>query len=111
MIVIGTNDYDMYVAAVEIVKLQGGKVVVNEGKVIAELPLPIAGLMSDKSFEYVSENYFNLTKAAHSLGCTIDDPFMTMGFLSLPVIPELKVTDKGLFDTNKMEFADMFNVD
>lgn len=108
MIVVGTNDYDMYVAAVELVKSQGGKVVVNNGKVISKLPLPIAGLMSDKDFNYVLEKCAELNQASHSIGCTLEDPFMTMAFMSLPVIPELKITDKGLFDTNKFEFTDMF---
>ena len=110
MIVVGTNDYDMYVAAVELVKSQGGKVVVNNGEVVSKLPLPIAGLMSDKEFEFVLEKCAELDSAAHSIGCTLDDPFMTMAFMSLPVIPELKVTDKGLFDTNKFDFTDMFDL-
>ena len=108
MIVVGTNDYDMYVAAVELVKSQGGKVVVNNGEVISKLPLPIAGLMSDKEFNYVLEKCAELNESARSIGCTLEDPFMTMAFMSLPVIPELKVTDKGLFDTNKFNFVDIF---
>lgn len=108
MIIVGTNDYDMYVAAVELVKSQGGKVVVNNGEVISKLPLPIAGLMSDKDFNYVLSKCDELNSAAHSIGCTLEDPFMTMGFLSLPVIPELKITDKGIFDTNKFDFVDIF---
>lgn len=108
MIVVGTNDYDMYVAAVELVKSQGGKVVVNNGEVLSKLPLPIAGLMSDKDFNYVLEKCSELNNAAHSLGCTLEDPFMTMGFLSLPVIPELKITDKGVFDTHKFDFVSIF---
>ena len=108
MIVVGTNDYDMYVAAVELVKSQGGKVVVNNGEVISKLPLPIAGLMSDKDFNHVLEKCAELNNSAHSIGCSLEDPFMTMAFMSLPVIPELKVTDKGLFDTNKFDFVDIF---
>ena len=108
MIVIGTNDADMYAAAVALIKCKGGKVVVKDGEVIAELPLPIAGLMSDRNFDYVVNKCEELNKTAHSIGCRIEDPFMTMGFLSLPVIPELKVTDKGVFDTNKFDFIDIF---
>lgn len=108
MIIVGTNDYDMYTAAVELVKAQGGKVVVNEGKVLSKLPLPIAGLMSDKDFNYVLNKCAELNSAAQTLGCTLEDPFMTMGFLSLPVIPELKITDKGIFDTNKFDFVSIF---
>ncbi len=108
MIIIGTNDADMYTAAVALIKCQGGKVVVNNGEIISELSLPIAGLMSDKEFEYVVKKCEELNQAASSIGCTLNDPFMTMGFLSLPVIPELKVTDKGVFDTNKFGFIDIF---
>ncbi len=107
MIVIGTNDFDMYTAAVALIKCQGGKVVVKDGEIISQLPLPIAGLMSDKEFDFVVEKCDELNKAAHSIGCKLEDPFMTMGFLSLPVIPELKITDKGVFDTNKFDFVDI----
>ena len=108
MIVIGTNDFDMYTAAVALIKCQGGKVVVKDEEIISQLPLPIAGLMSDKEFDFVVEKCDELNKAAHSIGCKLADPFMTMGFLSLPVIPELKITDKGVFDTNKFDFVDIF---
>ena len=107
MIVIGTNDFDMYTAAVALIKCQGGKVVVKDGEIISQLPLPIAGLMSDKEFDFVVEKCDELNKAAHSIGCKLEDPFMTMGFLSLPVIPELKITDKGVFDTNKFDFVNI----
>lgn len=109
MVIIGTNDEDMYKAAVRIIKMQGGKVVVNNGEVLAELPLPIAGLMSDKNYEFVTTSCDELNRAAASLGCELGDPFMAMGFLSLPVIPELKITDKGVFDTNSFEFIDIFS--
>lgn len=107
MIVVGTNDYDMFVAAVELVKMQGGKVVVNNGKIISKLPLPIAGLISDKDFDFVIKHCDDLNRAVKDLGCTLDDAFMIMGFLSLPVIPELKITDKGLFSTKKWDFIDI----
>lgn len=109
MIVIGTNDADMYTAAVALIKCKGGKVVVKDGKIISELALPIAGLMSDREFDYVVDKCEELNQAAHSIGCELNDPFMTMGFLSLPVIPELKITDKGVFDTNKFDFIDIIN--
>lgn len=108
MIVIGTNDKDMYTAAVELIKSQGGKIVVNNGDILAHLPLPIAGLISDEDFDTVIKKSMQLNSAAKSIGCEIDDPFMAMGFLSLPVIPELKITDKGVFDTTKFEFIDIF---
>ncbi len=109
MIIVGTNDEDMYTAAVELVKSQGGKVVVSGGKVLSKLPLPIAGLMSNEDFGYVVNKCEELNNAAHSIGCTLEDPFMTMGFLSLPVIPELKITDKGIFDTTKFDFVNIFD--
>lgn len=109
MIVIGTNDADMYTAAVALIKCKGGKVVVKDGEIISELALPIAGLMSDREFDYVVGKCEELNQAAHSIGCELNDPFMTMGFLSLPVIPELKITDKGVFDTNKFDFIDIIN--
>ena len=110
MIVIGTNDMDMYTAAVALIKSQGGKVVVRDGEILSRFELPIAGLMSDKNFETVLAKCNDLNAAAHSIGCLIDDPFMTMGFLSLPVIPELKITDKGVFDTKTFDFIDIFDV-
>ncbi len=109
MVIIGTNDEDMYRAAVRLIKLQGGKVVVNNEEVLAELPLPIAGLISDRDYEFVINRCDELNAAAHSLGCQLGDPFMAMAFLSLPVIPELKITDKGVFDTNKFDFIDIFS--
>ncbi len=108
MIVVGTNDEDMYTAAVELIKSQGGKIVVNNKEVLAHLPLPVAGLISDKDFDYVIQKSMELNSSAKEIGCLIDDPFMTMGFLSLPVIPEIKITDKGLFDATKFEFIDLF---
>lgn len=110
MIVIGTNDDDMYKATVALIKSHGGKIVVNNGEVISHLPLPVAGLISDKDAEYVIEKGVELTEATKNIGCELDDAFMTMGFLSLPVIPELKITDKGVFDTTKFEFIDIFDV-
>ncbi len=108
MIIIGTNDEDMYTAAVELIKSQGGKIVVNNKEVLAHLPLPIAGLISDKDFDTVIKKSMELNSAAKNIGCDIDDPFMAMGFLSLPVIPEIKITDKGLFDATKFEFIEIF---
>ena len=108
MIVIGTNDDDMYYAAVELVKSQGGKIIVENGKTLAHLKLPIAGVMSDMPFEQVCEKIEELNIAAKQIGCKIDDPFMSMAFLSLSVIPELKITDKGLIDVNSFEITDLF---
>jgi len=108
LIVVGTNDLDMMTAAVEIVKMQGGLVVAAEGKVLATLRLPIAGLMSDKSAEEVRAGINNLEQIAQDLGCTVSTPFMAMSFLALPVIPSLKLTDKGLVDVKTFEFVPLF---
>ena len=108
MIVIGTNDEDMYYAAVELVKSQGGKIIVKDRKTLAHLALPIAGLISDKPFSEVDIKLQELSNAAKEIGCKIDDPFMSMAFLSLSVIPEIKITDKGLIDVNKFEVTNLF---
>ncbi|MEI8390047.1 MAG: adenine deaminase [bacterium] len=108
MVVIGTNDEDMYYAAVELVKSQGGKIVVENGKTLEKLPLPVAGLISDLPIEEVITKLKSLVKSTQSLGCKLDDAFMNMAFLSLPVIPDLKITDKGLIDVNKFEITSLF---
>src|SRR5699024_4603191 len=87
MIVIGTNDEDMYYAAKELVKTQGGKIVVNNGKTLAHLPLPTAGLMSDNPLEEVIKKVNELNIEAKEIGCTINDPFMSMACVSLSIIP------------------------
>jgi len=111
MIIVGTNDEDMYIAQKELVRSQGGKIVVCDGKVLAKLPLPIAGLMSDQDMEFILEKSMELTKSAKEIGCVLEDPFMTMAFLALPVIPEIKMTDKGLFSYKVFNFVDMFEVE
>jgi adenine deaminase len=108
IIVIGTNDEDMMKAAVQIVKMQGGLTAVADGEVLESLPLPIAGLMSDKPVEEVRRAFDEMVAAAHDLGCGMEDPFMTMSFMALPVIPELKLTDKGLVDVNQFKIVPLF---
>jgi len=109
ILVIGDNDHDMHVAIEEIEKIQGGVVIVSKGKVLKKLELPIAGLMSDKPIEVVKEILEEMLKIAYDrLGVNRDlDPFMTLAFLALPVIPEIKVTDKGLFDVVNFKFIDI----
>lgn len=89
-------------------KMGGGLAVVSEGKVVADLPLPIAGLMAEASVPEVHRSLEKLHRAAKSLGCQLSDPFMTLSFLSLPVIPELKITDKGLVDVNQFKIVPVF---
>jgi adenine deaminase len=89
----------------------GGLVVVLDGKVLASLPLPIAGLMAEASVSQVNSRLTALHQAAKTLGCKLPDPFMTLSFLSLPVIPELKITDKGLVDVNQFKIVPLFGED
>lgn len=101
--VVGVNHQDMEVAVNQLKSLQGGFVVVSHGTVTAELSLPIAGLMSDQPFEIVRENLIKLRTAAKALGVTLEEPFLQLAFLALPVIPALKITDHGLVDVNAFE--------
>jgi adenine deaminase len=110
LVAVATNDADLVHAAVQIVRMQGGIALVKDGDIAASLPLPIAGLMSEKSVEEVSEGIQVLKDAAKDLGTTLDEPFMAMAFLSLPVIPKLKITDKGLVDVDRFRFIDLFDV-
>lgn len=80
----------------------GGFVVVRDGRVLADLPLPIAGLMSDAPFEQVAARLEVLRAAARGLGCVLDEPFLQLAFLPLPVIPHLKITDFGMVDVDRM---------
>jgi adenine deaminase len=108
IIVVGVDDRDILKASMEIKKMHGGLAVVNDGKVLASLPLPVAGLMSEKPAMAVAEKLAAVHEAAKQLGVTIEGPFSAMAFLALPVIPELKLTDKGLVDVIKFEIVDLF---
>ncbi len=94
----GTNDLDIFLAIKELERLQGGLTIVAKGRILASLPLPIAGLLSDEPLEQVVQKLEELKKLAKGLGCTLFDPFATLSFLALPVIPELRLTDLGLVD-------------
>ncbi|MDD5629659.1 MAG: adenine deaminase [Elusimicrobia bacterium] len=108
IVVIGVHDGDMYAAAVQVVKMQGGIVAASNGQVIEALPLPVAGLMSDRSSEFVREKLHRLIAAAHSMGSRLKDPYMAMSFLTLPPIPELKITDRGLIDAVDFKVVPLF---
>ena len=103
--VVGASDEDMAAAVNRLIELGGGFVVADGGRAIAELALPIAGLMSLLSFEAVADKLHKLRDAAYGLGCTLPEPFLQVAFLALPVIPHLKLTDKGLFDVDKFAFV------
>lgn len=98
IVVVGTNDEDIFAAIKEIERLQGGLVAAAGGKIEGCLALPIAGLLSEKPLEVVVSKLDKLEKIASSLGCILFSPFATISFLALPVIPELRLTDKGLVD-------------
>ncbi|HWX22645.1 MAG TPA: adenine deaminase [Candidatus Binatia bacterium] len=102
VVVVGTNDDDITRAIEELESMQGGQVAVAGGAVKAALPLPIAGLVSDRPLDEVIERIAGLNTAARHLGCDLEAPFMTLSFLSLSPIPELKLTDQGLIDAVNM---------
>jgi adenine deaminase len=108
LIIVGTNDADMKFAATCVAEMGGGLVAVDNGQVKASLPLPVAGLMSDEPLENVRKKMDRLLSVTKELGSPLDNPFMTLSFLALPVIPALKLTDKGLVDVNRFEFVDLF---
>ena len=108
IVVIGTHDGDMYTAAVQVVKMQGGIVAALNGQVLEALPLPVAGLMSDRSAEFVREKQKRLNEIVKTLGSKIDDPFMAMSFLTLPPIPEIRITDRGLIDAVAFKITPLF---
>ncbi len=105
VVVVGTNDDDMLECFAWMKKNGGGFVAVAGGRVKASLPLPIAGLMTDEPIKNVYKNLKALRKAAHDLGCKLEEPFLQMAFLCLPVIPTLKITDRGLVDVDKFDFV------
>ncbi len=100
IVVLGASDEDILHAARVVADSGGGQAVVADGQVLASVPLPIAGLMSDLPLEEVRDRVEALAQAARGLGGTLPDPLMTMSFLALAVIPELKITDMGLVDVN-----------
>jgi len=106
--IVGDNDADMVLAARELARVGGGQTVVSGGKVLATLPLPIAGLMSDQVPEVVIAHQDALLRASASLGCPHHDPFMPLSFLCLPVIPSLKLTDLGVVDVEKFAVVPVF---
>lgn len=107
LIVVGCSDEDIATAAEAVRKMDGGLVVVDQGKVIESLPLPIAGLMSPLPIEDVNKRMKWLKEAAKELGASDDiDPFMTLAFVSLPVIPVIRLNGKGLINVNRQEIVE-----
>lgn len=108
LMVIGTNSKDMAIAANTLVECGGGFVVVNEGQVQALVKLPIAGLLSLQSASEIKAGIEQLKQAFRAQGVVLDEPFIQMAFLALPVIPALKLTDRGLVDVTKFSFIELY---
>ncbi|MFN3364210.1 MAG: adenine deaminase [Allorhizobium sp.] len=99
--VVGVSEEDMAIAANRLSEIKGGFVVVEDGKVTGEIPLPVAGLMSLEPYESVRDTLHHLRQAAYALGTQLEEPFLQVAFLPLPVIPHLKISDKGMVDVDK----------
>jgi adenine deaminase len=108
VVVVGTNDADMWAALRAVEGMQGGLVAVKDGEVTGALSLPIAGLMSDEPVERVASQVTGLLAAARALGSPLRDPFITLSFLALPVIPALRLTDRGLVDVERFCLVPLF---
>jgi len=108
IIIVGTNDEDIYSAFQQLRKIKGGFVVMDEGEVVAEMPLPIGGLLSTGTFEDTAADLKNLKQQVKTLGGSHPAPFMILSFLSLSPIPKLKITDLGLIDVDKFEVTSLF---
>ncbi|MHB0867377.1 MAG: adenine deaminase [Thermoleophilia bacterium] len=108
VIVVGVSDDDMWAAVQQVIRMQGGAAVVAGGEVLASLPLPVAGLMSDRPAAEVAAGSQSLIEAARGLGCPLADPLITLSFLALPVVPELKLTDRGLVDVERFELVGLW---
>ncbi len=108
IIAVGVDDQSICTATNRLIDIGGGQIV-SEGKtIISEMELPIAGLMSDRPISELSKQENSLISSSHRLGCVLDDPFMALSFLALPVIPELKLTDRGLVDVNTFNFVSLY---
>jgi len=108
IVAVGVNDDAICSAVNRIRGINGGLVAVGKDGIKCELPLPIAGLMSENEIQRVAEVMENLNKSAYELGCVLKSPFMALSFLALPVIPKLKITDFGLIDVERMKVIDLF---
>jgi adenine deaminase len=108
IVVVAADDEDGLAAARAVADMGGGIAVVADGEVRASLSLPLAGLMADRAPEVVADELDTVTSAVRELGCAVPAPFMAMSFLALPVIPHLKLTDRGLVDVDAFAFTDVF---
>ncbi len=105
IIAVGTNFDDILKAIIRVKSRQGGFSIAVNNEIVGNLPLPLAGLMTDIPIEEADKKLQELLKITRELGSPLKDPFMQMGFMALPVVPKLKITDKGLFDVEKFNFT------
>ena len=108
LLVVGTNDEDMALAANTLAACGGGMAVVADGEVLGLVELPIAGLMNDLGAQEMSERVHALEDAWAQIGCTMPSPFMTMALIPLACLPELRLTNRGLVDCTTFQFTDLF---
>ena len=108
IIVVGTNDQDMALAVNEIARMKGGLVVASQDQVRGALPLPVAGLLSDRPVEDVDQALETLQQEVRTMGSALASPLMALSFLALPVIPHLKITDRGLVDVDAFQIVGLF---
>jgi adenine deaminase len=108
IIAVGCDDGDLFAAVKAVEEMKGGLAAVRNGELMAKLPLPIAGLMSDRPLAEVAKRWEELRRVAIGFGSLPAEPFMVLSFLALPVIPELKLTDRGLVDVNLFEHVSLF---
>jgi len=106
--VVGTTDEDMALAVNHIARMGGGLVATTHGRILEALPLPLAGLLSDRPVEQVDERLAALQRETRQMGSGLASPFMTLSFMTLPVIPSLKITDRGLVDVDAFQVVGVF---
>jgi adenine deaminase len=108
LIAVGVSDQEIWRSIEEVRVMGGGMAVISNGNVLARVPLEVAGLMSRKPLEELTKQWDEANRAVSSLGCTTPEPFMSLSFLALPVIPELKLTDMGLVDVRQFSLVPLF---
>ena len=108
VIAVGTNDEDLCRAMNRLREIDGGLVITDRNRILDELPLPIAGLMTSLKASDIAQKVKELKETSAQLGCNLRNPFMTLSFLALPVIPKLKITDYGLVDAEELKVVDLF---
>ena len=105
IVLLGVDDHDMAACVTRLAEIGGGIVIAEGGRVVEELPLPVAGLMSDRPLQEVHERLRSMEQRLNAMGVMMASPFMTLSFLALSVIPDLKITDRGLVDVNRFELV------